>query len=258
MAYFTTSLGHPSPVGRVKTPHPRRRLLARALLLLAGTPLTASRPRGAPVRPHTRRRSPVEPARSQLRRWTRRTVRQSARRLWGSSSNGSPPSKWSWCRSRLLRCAARYTSSARCVPSPARAAAEALASGVDGRRGGSAAQKKVAHVAAKVARAELGFCQHVAHRAAPVALREWQAAPLAALSAACGTLMDWVNHTAALCTVADGQRVSSTLSRISPQLRHSAVVREPPLSPGVSHSRLSPSRAGRAACPNWLKKTRLR
>jgi len=52
MAYFTTPQGHPSPVGRVKPPHPRRRLLVRALqvalVLLAGTytPLAASRPRG--------------------------------------------------------------------------------------------------------------------------------------------------------------------------------------------------------------------
>jgi len=91
----------------------------------------------------------------------------------------------------------------------------------------------------KVARAELGFCQHVAHRAAAAALRERQAAPLAALSAACGTWMDWANHPAAVCTVADGQRVFSTPSHLSPQLRDSAVVREPPLSPGVSHSRLS-------------------
>ena len=48
-----------------------------------------------------------------------------------------------------------------------------------------------------MARAELGFCQHVAHRAA--ALRERQAAPLAALAAACGTWVDWANHSAAVC-----------------------------------------------------------
>ena len=36
--------------------------------------------RGAAVRPHTPRRSPVEPACSQLRRWAQRTVRRSVRR----------------------------------------------------------------------------------------------------------------------------------------------------------------------------------
>ena len=49
-----------------------------ALLLLAGTPPVATR--GAAVRPHTPRRSPVEPACSQLRRWARRTARRSVRR----------------------------------------------------------------------------------------------------------------------------------------------------------------------------------
>jgi hypothetical protein len=36
--------------------------------------------RGAAVRPHTPRRSPVEPACSQLRRWAQRTVQRSVRR----------------------------------------------------------------------------------------------------------------------------------------------------------------------------------
>ena len=92
------------------------------------------------------------------------------------------------------------------------------------------------HVAAEVARAELYFCQHAADRAA-AALRERQAAPLAALAAACGTWVDWANHSAAVCgpTVADGkrqvQRVSSTCPSISLPIE-SAVVRVPPPSLG--------------------------
>jgi hypothetical protein len=99
------------------------------------------------------------------------------------------------------------------------------------------AQQKAMHGAVEVARAELGFCQHVADKAAAAALRERQAAPLAVLAAGCSTWMGWANHSAAVCTVAAGQRVSSTASHISHQLRDGAAVTEPP---AVSHSRLSP------------------
>jgi hypothetical protein len=70
------------------------------------------------------------------------------------------------------------------------------------------AQKKTMHVAAEeVARgAELHFCQHAADRALTAAQQQInQAAPLAALAAACGTWADWTKHWA-VCTVADGKQ----------------------------------------------------
>jgi len=84
------------------------------------------------------------------------------------------------------------------------------------------AQKKSMHVAAEeVARgAELHFCQHAADRALTAAQQQInQAAPLAALAAACGTWVDWTNHSV-VCTVTDGKRqvhrVASTSSNASP------------------------------------------